>query len=94
MPPTASLNLFPNLKVWIKADACSISPSNPTTPALPYANIFSGDPISFINSGTSKSPNLGARSKIVGLKSSTNPWPCHGFLKTAATDTNNTGLYY
>ena len=35
VPPTASLNLFPNLNVWIKAEACSISQFNPTTPALP-----------------------------------------------------------
>ena len=38
-----------------------------------------------------RSPNLGAKSKIVGLKSSTKPCPCQGFLKTAATETNRTG---
>ena len=26
VPPTASLNLFQNLNVWLKAEACSISP--------------------------------------------------------------------
>ena len=28
-------DLLPNLKVWIKAEACSISPFKPTVPALP-----------------------------------------------------------
>ena len=75
----------------INADACSISPFKPTTPAFPYASILLGEPISLINSGTSISPSLGAKSKIVGLRSSTNPCPCHGFLNTAATETNKTG---
>ena len=52
----------------MKADACSISPFSPTTPAFPYANILSGEPISLINSGTSKSPSFGARSKISGFE--------------------------
>ena len=39
------------------------------------------------------SPSLGAKSKIIGFKSSTKPFPLHGFLKTAATETNSTGSF-
>ena len=39
------------------------------------------------------SPSFGAKSKIIGFKSSTNPCPAHGFLKTAATETNKTGSF-
>ena len=53
--------------------------------------IGSRDPISLISSGTNRSPSLGAKSKIAGLKFSTKPCPCQGFLKTAATETNKTG---
>ena len=63
------------------------------SPEKILANIFSGEPISLISSGTSKSPNFGARSKIAGLKFSTNPCPCHGFLNTAATETSKTGSF-
>ena len=55
------------------------------------AKIFSGDPISLINSGTSMSPSFWAKSKIVGFKSSTKPCSAQGFLKTAATEMSKTG---
>ena len=32
---SASLNLFPNLNVWMNAEACSIPPFRPTVPAFP-----------------------------------------------------------
>jgi len=33
------------------------------------------------------SPSFGARSKIIGFKSSTKPFPSQGFLNIAATET-------
>ena len=84
--------MFPNLRVWIKADACSISPLSPTTAALPYAFTLSTDPISLSNSSTNKLPSSGANLRISGLKFSTKPLPNQGLVITAATEISSTGI--
>ncbi len=75
---------MPKRRVWIMPEACSISPSSPTTAAFPYASMFAPPPANVTIRFVSISPNDGPSACIPGFRSSTNR-PAHGFVTTAAT---------